>query len=143
MYSADPKVINDPKHIESLGYAEMQELAESGAPVLNATAVEFAKEREIALLVRKFHVLHKFHKEMRRSPRGCFECGDTTHFIADCLKRKKLDSSNKYNYNNQNDSSDKGESKRKLCASKPLRYVLVINDNYLVSLMNFNAAKVD
>jgi hypothetical protein len=49
----------------------------------------------------------------RRSPRGCLECGDTTHFIADCPKRKKFDSSNKYNYNNQNDSSDKGESKKK------------------------------
>jgi hypothetical protein len=52
-------------------------------------------------------VLHRFRKERRRSPRGCFECGDTTHFIADCPKRKKLDSSNKYNYNNRNDSSDK------------------------------------
>jgi hypothetical protein len=52
---------------------------------------------EIALLARKFRALHKFWKERRRSPRGCFECGDTTHFIADCPKRKKLDSSsNKY-----------------------------------------------
>jgi hypothetical protein len=68
---------------------------------------------EIALLVRKFCALHRFHKERRRSPRGCFECGDTTHFIADCPKRKKFDSSNKYNYNNRNDSSDKGEGKKK------------------------------
>jgi hypothetical protein len=68
---------------------------------------------EIALLVRKFHALHRFRKEMRRSPRGCFECGDTTHFIVDCLKRKKFDSSNKYNYNNRNDSSNKGEDKKK------------------------------
>jgi hypothetical protein len=30
-----------------------------------------------------------------------------------------------------------------LCASRPLRYVSVINDNHLVSLMNFNAAKVN
>jgi hypothetical protein len=43
---------------------------------------------EIALLVRKFHALHKFHKERRRSPRGCFECSDTTYFIADCPKQK-------------------------------------------------------
>jgi hypothetical protein len=57
--------------------------------------------------------LHRFHKERRRSPRGCFKCGDTTHFIADCRKRKKFDSSNKYNYNNRNDSSDKGEGKKK------------------------------
>jgi hypothetical protein len=57
--------------------------------------------------------LHRFHKERRRSLRGCFECNDTTHFITDCPKRKKFDSSNKYNYNNQNDSSDKGEGKKK------------------------------
>jgi hypothetical protein len=54
---------------------------------------------EIALLARMFRALHKFRKEGRRSPRGCFECGDTTHFIADWPKRKKLDcSSNKYDY---------------------------------------------
>jgi hypothetical protein len=56
--------------------------------------------------------LHRFRKERRRSPRGCFECSDTTHFIPDYPKKKKFDSSNKYNYNNQNDSSDKGEGKK-------------------------------
>jgi hypothetical protein len=56
--------------------------------------------------------LHKFHKERRRSPRGYCECGDTTHFIADCLTRKKLDSFNKYDYNNRNDYS-KGDNKKK------------------------------
>jgi hypothetical protein len=68
---------------------------------------------EIALLARKFRALHRFHKERRRSPRGCFKCEDTTHFIADCHKRKKFDSSNKHNYNNWNNSSDKGEGKKK------------------------------
>jgi hypothetical protein len=68
---------------------------------------------EIALLAREFCALHKFCKERRRSHRGCFECGDTTHFIGDCPKRKKFNSSNKYNYNNRNDSSDKGEGKKK------------------------------
>jgi hypothetical protein len=63
--------------------------------------------------VRKFRALHRFHKKRRRSPRGCFECGNTTHFIADCPKRKKFDSSNKYNYNNRNDFSDKGEGMKK------------------------------
>jgi hypothetical protein len=57
---------------------------------------ESIPDDEIALMARKFCALHKFHKERRRSPRGYFECGDTTHFIVDCPKRKKFDSSNKY-----------------------------------------------
>jgi hypothetical protein len=74
---------------------------------------ESIPDDEIALLARKFCALHKFHKERRRSPRGCFECGDTTHFIADCPNRKKLDSSsNKYDYTNLNDYS-KGDNKKK------------------------------
>jgi hypothetical protein len=68
---------------------------------------ESIPDNEIALLAKKFR------KERRRSPRGCFECGDTTHFIADCPKRKKIDSSsNKYDYTNQNDYS-KGDDKKK------------------------------
>jgi hypothetical protein len=93
----------------------------------NSSALEFAlsslcaasdeqyesiPDDEITLLARKFRALHRFRKERRRSPKGCFECGDTTHFITNCPKRKKFDSSNKYNYNNQNDSSDKGEGKK-------------------------------
>jgi hypothetical protein len=74
---------------------------------------ESIPDNEIALQARKFRVLHRFCKERRRSPRGCFKYGDTTHFITDCPKRKKFDSSNKYNYNNCNDFSDNGESKKK------------------------------
>jgi hypothetical protein len=74
---------------------------------------ESIPDDEIAPLARKFRALHRFRKERRRFPRGCFKCGDTTHFIADCSKRKKFDSSNKYNYNNRNNSSDKGEGKKK------------------------------
>jgi hypothetical protein len=47
-----------------------------------------------------------------RLPRGCFECGNTTHFITGCPKRKKLDS-NKYNYTNRNDYSNTGDDKKK------------------------------
>jgi hypothetical protein len=73
---------------------------------------ESISDDEIALLVRKFRALHRFRKERRRSPRGCFECGNTTHFITDCPKRKKLDSSsNKYDYTKRNDYS-KGDDKK-------------------------------
>jgi hypothetical protein len=71
---------------------------------------ESIPDDEIALLARKFRALHKFHKERRRSPRGCFECSDTTHFIADCPKRKKLNS-NKYDYTKQNDYSKGNDNK--------------------------------
>ena len=41
-----------PRRIASLSYEETQEMAESGAKVLNAQAVEFAKERGIAIYAR-------------------------------------------------------------------------------------------
>jgi hypothetical protein len=77
---------------------------------------ESIPDDDIALVARKFCALHKFRKERRRSPRGCFECDDTTHFIADCSKRKKLDSSNKYDYTKRNDYG-KGDDKKEV----PLR----------------------
>jgi hypothetical protein len=73
---------------------------------------ESIPDDEIALLARKLCALYRFRKERMRSLRGCFKCSNTTHFIADFPKRKKFDSSNKYNYNNQNDFSDKGEGKK-------------------------------
>jgi hypothetical protein len=78
---------------------------------------ESIPDDENTLLERKFHTLHKFRNERRRSPRACFECGDNTHFITDYPKRKNLDSSNQYNNNNnnRNDSSNKGDDKRKYC----------------------------
>jgi hypothetical protein len=73
------------------------EFALSSLAATSDEQYESIPDDEITLLARKFRALHKFCKERRRSPRGCFECGDTTHFIADCPKRKKLNSSsNKY-----------------------------------------------
>jgi hypothetical protein len=90
------------------------EFALSSLAAASNEQYESIPDNKIALFARLFHALHIFCKERRRSPRGYFECSDTTHFIADCPKRKKLDSSsNKYNYNNQNHSSDKGEGKKK------------------------------
>jgi hypothetical protein len=89
------------------------EFALSSLAVASDEQYESIIDDRIALLARKFCALHKFHKERRRSPRGCIECGDTTHFIINCPKRKKLDSSNKYDYTNQNDSSNKGDNKKK------------------------------
>ena len=52
VYSADPRVVPAAHRIGTLSYEETQELAESGAKVLNAQAVEFAKEKGIAIYAR-------------------------------------------------------------------------------------------
>jgi hypothetical protein len=89
--------------------------------------------------------LHKFRKERRRSPRGCFECGDTTHFIADCPKRKKLDSSNKYNNNNnQNNSSEMGDNKKKYrFADKKKKKFRKIMSRAYAAMSDFNFSSDD
>ena len=52
VYSADPRLVPEARRLSALSYEEMQELAEAGATVLNAQAVEFAKDRGIALFAR-------------------------------------------------------------------------------------------
>ncbi len=52
VYTADPRVVPAARRIGTLSYEETQELAESGARVLNAQAVEFAKEQGIAIYAR-------------------------------------------------------------------------------------------
>ena len=52
VYTADPRLVENATRIGTLSYEETQELAESGAKVLNAQAVEFAKEQGIAIFAR-------------------------------------------------------------------------------------------
>jgi aspartate kinase len=52
VYTADPRVVPAARRIGTMSYEETQEMAESGAKVLNAQAVEFAKEKGIAIYAR-------------------------------------------------------------------------------------------
>ncbi len=52
VYTADPRVVPAAQRVGALTYEETQELAEAGARVLNAQAVEFAKEKGIAIYAR-------------------------------------------------------------------------------------------
>jgi aspartate kinase len=52
VFSADPRVVPGARRLAEISYEEMQELAEAGARVLNAQAVEFAKERGITIYAR-------------------------------------------------------------------------------------------
>jgi aspartate kinase len=53
VYSADPRVVPEARHIAAMGYEELQEMAEAGAKVLNAEAVAFAKREKIAIHARR------------------------------------------------------------------------------------------
>src|SRR5262245_28451974 len=52
VYSADPRVVPEARRLDAIGYDEMQELAEHGARVLNAQAVEWAKKAGIVVHAR-------------------------------------------------------------------------------------------
>jgi aspartate kinase len=52
VFTADPRVVPDARRLDELSYEEMQELAQAGARVLNAQAVEFAREKGITIHAR-------------------------------------------------------------------------------------------
>lgn len=53
VYSADPKAVADPVHLPTLDLAVLQEMAEAGAKVINAQAVEWARRAKITIAARK------------------------------------------------------------------------------------------
>jgi aspartate kinase len=52
VYTADPAAVADARHLPEVSYQVMQEMATAGAKVLNAQAVQFAKEAQIAIYAR-------------------------------------------------------------------------------------------
>ena len=52
VYTTDPNMIKDAKHLPEISYQQIQEMAEAGAKVLNAQAIQFAKEAKIAIYAR-------------------------------------------------------------------------------------------
>jgi hypothetical protein len=71
-----------------------------------------------------YRVEDKSNERLDRRRMGQFRC-----FLNDVLKMIHL-TGRLYTW-----------SSERVCASRPLRYVSVINDNHLVSLMSFNEAK--
>ena len=52
VFSADPRIVANARRLPELSHEEMQELALAGAKVLNAQAVEFARDRGITIHAR-------------------------------------------------------------------------------------------
>jgi len=55
VYTADPRVVAEALRLDTISYPEMQELAEHGAKVLNAQAVEWAEKAGIQIYARATH----------------------------------------------------------------------------------------
>jgi aspartate kinase len=53
--SADPRIVPSATKLDSISPEEMQELATAGAKVLNAQAVEFAREHDIVIHAKSTH----------------------------------------------------------------------------------------
>jgi aspartate kinase len=53
VYTADPRVVPDAQHLPELDLAGLQEMAEAGAKVLNAQAVEWARKAKITIAARR------------------------------------------------------------------------------------------
>ena len=52
VYSADPSMVSGARHLPEVSYPVMQEMSTAGARVLHAHAVQFAKEKNIAIYAR-------------------------------------------------------------------------------------------
>lgn len=53
VYTADPRVVAEPKHLPELDLAVLAEMAEAGAKVVNAQAVEWARRNKVAIVARR------------------------------------------------------------------------------------------
>jgi aspartate kinase len=69
IYSADPATVEDACHLPEISYPIMQEMSAAGAKVLNAHAVQFAKEKQIAIYTRSTFMPGK-ETIIRRLPPG-------------------------------------------------------------------------
>lgn len=52
IYTTDPNIVKAAKHLPEISYQQIQEMAEAGAKVLNAQAIQYAKEAKIAIYAR-------------------------------------------------------------------------------------------
>src|SRR5690606_12964519 len=53
VYTADPNRVPDARHLPAVDYETLQEMAEAGAKVLNAQAVEWARRHRVILHARR------------------------------------------------------------------------------------------
>jgi aspartate kinase len=58
VYSADPRIVKNARHLPTVSYEEMLELAASGAKILHLRCVEYARRYDVPLVVRSSFSSH-------------------------------------------------------------------------------------
>ena len=69
IFSADPSLVAKAEHLSEISYQQMQEMSLAGAKVMNAAAIQFAKESNIAIYARSTFETGK-ETLIRRLPSG-------------------------------------------------------------------------
>jgi len=98
VYSADPSVIKNVRHLPVVSYEQMQEMSESGAKVLNAQAVQFAKEKQIAIYARstfqpgKETIVRKFSEGISKGVKAVVYENDISRIYLECEDSSKINS---------------------------------------------------
>ncbi len=77
VYSADPRIVSDARHLPEVDLAMIGEMAEAGAKVLNAQAVEWARRNKITIHARRTSDLPGTGRETVASPLSLGKDDDT------------------------------------------------------------------
>jgi aspartate kinase len=72
VFSADPSIVTKAEHLPEISYQQMQEMSLAGAKVMNAAAIQFAKESNIAIYARSTFEPGK-ETIIRRLPTGILQ----------------------------------------------------------------------
>jgi aspartate kinase len=67
VYSADPRAVDGARHLPEVGYETLQEMAECGAKVLNAQAVEWARKARVTIAARSTFDAWEAHPNHRQT----------------------------------------------------------------------------
>jgi aspartate kinase len=84
VYSADPRVVPDAQHLPEMDHAMLQEMAEAGAKVVCAQAVEWARRRGITLAARSTFAPGRETRVTPKLPKN------TGHFVRAITSETKL-----------------------------------------------------
>jgi hypothetical protein len=100
-------------------------------------------EEELALLTRRFDMLHENRVNMRRNTRTCFKCGKTGHFFAECPRLNNNDKHKSKDKRRKSKEKDHGHGKKMRSREKIKRLSDIESDSKDMSSSSSDEDKED